>query len=186
MRIHVTGGPGAGKTHAAMRLADALGAPVFHLDYMAFDLEAGLPPAEAVRRLSAMLPDIYERDAWVSDGIYLGWATPLLEYADVVVWIDTPAPIALFRIVARHVKAEIKGDNRFPGWIRMLRLLYWSARYYLGLHRHLQADYGLPETNSHLRELLRPFEAKLVVCRGDREFDAFLRRCRDAAKGRAA
>jgi hypothetical protein len=122
----------------------------------------------------------------VSDGIYLGWATPLLEHADVVLWIDTPAPIALFRIVTRHVKAEISGANRFPGWIRMLRLLRWSTRYYLGLHRHVQGVYGLPETNSHLRALLRPFESKLVVCRGDRELDAFLRECGGELRGAIA
>jgi adenylate kinase family enzyme len=181
MRIHVTGGPGAGKTYAAKRLGAALGAPAFHLDEMALDLEATMPPRDAFLCLASKLPEIYEPDNWISDGAYMGWALPLYERADTVLWMDTPAHVALYRIPVRHLKAELAGTNRFPGWRRLVRFWRWSLRYYLDRNPHVVGFYGVPETRSHLLELLRPFEHKLVVCRRAADVELFLSRLQDPA-----
>ena len=42
-RIHITGGPGAGKSRLAARLSQRLGLPVHDLDSIALELQADMP-----------------------------------------------------------------------------------------------------------------------------------------------
>jgi hypothetical protein len=53
-----------------------------------------------------------------------------MEQADALVWLDPPWPAAIWRIVLRHVKAEMKRNNRYPGWRRLARFVRSSVRYY--------------------------------------------------------
>jgi hypothetical protein len=121
-RIHITGGPGSGKSTLAGQLSHALAAPVYDLDSMALEFEArGVrPPFEAV---ALELPAIVEGERWVTEGVYMTWAKPLFDHADMIVWMDVPGRVALFRIVARHLKAELARNNRFPGWRRLFSIL---------------------------------------------------------------
>ena len=61
------------------------------------------------------------REAWVSDGVYFGWAEPLLTGAEMIVCLDTPQYVAEYRILMRHIKAEASRNNSFPGWGRLYR-----------------------------------------------------------------
>jgi adenylate kinase family enzyme len=168
-RIHFTGGPGSGKTYAARRVALARGVPSFHLDEMALDLGAGMPSREAFEALPSLLPGLYSREEWVSDGSYMGWAAPMLDHADAIIWMDTPGRVALYRILVRHLKAELARANRFPGWRRLWHFWHWSRRYYQERNRPVLGFYGVPETRGHLRELLQPYAAKVTVCRSYRD-----------------
>jgi len=161
----VTGGPGSGKSTVARLLAAAFGTPVFHLDEMALDLESELPAREAFMELPKRLPWIAAQESWITEGSYMGWATPLFDAAELLIWLKVPGRVALYRILLRRLKADLARDNRFPGWRRLARFWRWSARYYLDRNPHTLGFYGVPETAEHAAELLRPYEHKLVACR---------------------
>jgi hypothetical protein len=97
--------------------------------------------------------------------------------------MDTTWPVAAYRIVLRHAKAELSRDNRFPGWLRMYRFCRYAVRYYRGRNRPGLNDYGVPRNNYHLYECLQDHESKLVVCRGNADIDALARRVQPGAGG---
>ena len=173
-RIHITGGPGSGKTWLATRLSAQLGVPCFDQDGTALSLLASLgipatvpaPPPAMEAGLIEAAREFAAGDAWVSDASSLTWASPLFERAEVVVWLDTPASVALRRVFMRHVRAELRRDNRFPGWRRMFRFWRWSRRFYRDRNPEGVNPFGTAMTRSTLASMLQAFADKLIVCRG--------------------
>ena len=177
-RVHLTGGPGSGKSTLARRIAPLIDAPVFHLDEMALDLEASFESLAPFEALAREVPVIRARPRWVSDGAYMGWAAPLFDAADLVVWMDVPWRVASYRILSRHVKAELGRSNRFPGWRNLWTFWRWSGHYYNDRNPHRLNAYGVPHNRSLAAELLQPYSAKLAVCRTNADVEALLSRLR--------
>ena len=85
-RIHITGGPGSGKTRLARRLAQSRHVTVHDLDGLLLAAGDRLDKLQAEGTASSLAASA----AWISDGVYVGWAEPFLERADVVLWLDVP------------------------------------------------------------------------------------------------
>ena len=109
-RVHVIGGGGSGKTTLARKLGSRTGLPVFELDTGA-ELDPDAP-------------------RWISEGIYLYDVEPVLDRADVIVWMDLPKRIAFRRIVTRHIKLTILRKNQHPGFKKMLYFAWGQREYY--------------------------------------------------------
>ena len=167
-RVHITGGPGSGKTTMGGRLSAMLGAPVNDLDGLVLATVARLPqPDDAARCLDLVAEEVSAlaaADVWVSEGGYLGWTQPFLERADLIVWMGVPWRVASRRILLRHVRAELARDNRFPGWGNLFQFWLWSARYYHNRNQPGLNDYGTPNTIATLGEALMQFEDGVVRC----------------------
>lgn len=170
-RIHITGGPGSGKTTAGRRIASGLSMP-FHeldpiLDQILIDSGEGIDRSRWEDRARAMAGE----DAWVSDGAYFDWAQPLLDRAELVLWLDLPWSVACYRILVRHLKAELARTNQYPGLRRLGTFWMWSYRYYHDTNPHSLNPWGVPRTRSRAVEELSRYEQKLVVCRSKRDVD---------------
>jgi adenylate kinase family enzyme len=182
-RIHFTGGPGSGKSWLAQRLARSMG-----VDYI--DLDGRML---TIKPLDVVIDQQHEYDAfiaardadleaatraasWVSDGSFVGVSKLAFERADLVVWMDAPARVALYRIVARHLKAELRRNNRFPGWQRLYLFWRWSARFYANRNPHGLNVWGTPATRAFTREVLAPYASKMMVVRSKRQVLELLRR----------
>ena len=170
-RVHVTGGPGSGKTTLTRRIAQILDAPLCDLDVLLIEVGDDIARLVADGRAA----DISRQEAWVSEGVYFGWTQPLLDRADLIVCLDTPWLVALCRIISRHVKAEVSRDNRFPGWRRFLRFLRWSYRYYHDGNPDTLDALGVPGTRSRRTRELERYREKLVMCRTQSDVDRLVR-----------
>ncbi len=172
-RIHITGGPGSGKTTLAQRAAARLQIPCYDLDEVGY--EGGAGPE---RPLAARLADVRQiaaQPGWVTEGIYLGWTTGLFEAAGQVVWLDLPWRLVGWRILARHIKAELRGDNRHSGWLKLYRFMRWVRSYYLGA---IALQDGAQEGNTAVNraateQALLAYRDKLVRCASLVEVEAY-------------
>jgi hypothetical protein len=179
-RIHITGGPGAGKTTLAIRLSRELGVSYHELDGMALGLVAEMPapldlPALMARRLP-LCQDLAGADAWISEGSNLDASLPFYERAELIVYLTCSWRVAAYRIVLRHIKAELARNNRFPGWRNLYRFWRWSGRYYANRNQHASNAWGTPETEAYCLERLREWQQKLVVCRSKAELGTLVSR----------
>lgn len=166
-RIHVTGGPGSGKTTAARRIARGLSVPFYELDQIL--IESGGDMARLRREDRAGI--VADQEVWVSEGAFFDWARPLLERAQLVVWLDLPWRVASYRILVRYLKAELAKENQYPGLRRLREFWMWSYRYYHDAHPHALNQQGVPLTRARAVEELRRYEQKLVVCQSKRDVD---------------
>lgn len=176
LRIHITGGPGAGKSRLAQRLSRRLDLEYHDLDAIALRLQADMPKPvdfdELMRRRLPLSEQLAAEEAWISDGSNLEASRPFHERAEAIIYLAVPWRVAAYRIPVRHVKRSLAGNNRFPGLLRLLEFWRWSGRYYANRNPHGVNGFGTPETIAFHEEALRAYRDKLVVCRTKAEVEA--------------
>jgi adenylate kinase family enzyme len=130
MRIAITGPSGSGKTSLALQLARTAGLRHVEIDALHHgpNWESCGPEVLRKRVLAAT-----EGDDWVADSTYHGMLGTLVsDRADVLVWLDLPIPLVMWRLLRRtHVRKrdriELWNGNVEPGWRVSLRYLIWPA-----------------------------------------------------------
>jgi adenylate kinase family enzyme/ribosomal protein S27AE len=182
-RIHIVGGPGSGKTTLAHEIGTRLGIEVYELDLIAFT-----GPDYIQRTLSERLADISliaNRPAWITEGLFILWTEPLLEYADIIVWLDNVTwGRSMWRTVHRFVSLALKEAKsrrgtekltRFNDYARHLRQLihvFSSSRVYYAAPPSSQTSQIESRTNTAQR--LAFYKDKVIHCYTDEAIKAFL------------
>ncbi len=126
-RIYITGGAGVGKTTLAKKLGAATGFPVHETDWLIWSrIESG--ERELADNHVELTSALAAEAEWIADGSFVGLAQPLWHEADLIIFLDIPLGTMLWRVFWRHVKAEIRRNNRHPGWINLFKFLTYIAR----------------------------------------------------------
>ncbi len=100
-RVSIIGSGGAGKSTLAARVADRLDLPLVHLDARYWQPGWVATPADAWRReVEALIAE----PAWVMDGNYGGTLDVRLAASDLVVFLDLPRLVCLWRVVRRAMR----------------------------------------------------------------------------------
>jgi adenylate kinase family enzyme len=130
MRIAITGPSGSGKTTLAAELAQTLGIRHVEIDALHHGPNWESCGAEV---LAERVRAATDGDGWVTDSTYHTMLGDLIvARADVLVWLDLPVPLVMWRLLRRtHVRArdgvELWNGNVEPGWRKSLRWLIWPA-----------------------------------------------------------
>jgi adenylate kinase family enzyme len=150
MRIHITGIPSAGKTTLAEALSERLGTPNYALDGLAFvDERWTLRPAG---ERAAMLDEILEEPSFITEGGFLGWTDDLLAAADLIIWLDPPLSV----LVWRHVRRFGLHPWRLPS------LLQFQVLSYLRSAGAGPAKDNANQTRSGIEAALKPWRSKVL------------------------
>ena len=149
MKVYVTCPSGAGKSTLARELGKRLGLPVYPLDPIAFtDTHWTIRPlpekVQAVR-------EILQQPGWVVDGGHVGWTEPLLDAADVIIWLAIPLATTL----ARRTRG-LKARQLFMETPQ----IWWQVRWYFRRYRTDQDIDRLPSASA-IRHFLKPRMAKV-------------------------
>ena len=106
-RVMIIGAPGAGKSTLARRLADKTDLPLYHTDHAFWS--PGWVQREAGAR-NAMLNAWQAEDYWIIEGGVGETMDHRLARADMVIWLDLPVVIRLWRALRRAWR--LRGQTR--------------------------------------------------------------------------
>jgi hypothetical protein len=93
--------------------------------------------------------------------MYHGWTDRLIFGADIAIWLDPPWPVAVWCVFYWHLRAELRRDNRFPGWRRLCWFEWRTRRWYTRAPDDVK---GKAETFEWARSKTEPY----VEALGDR------------------
>ena len=120
-KILIIGGPGCGKTTLSNKLSIDLNIPVYHLDSFQFD-EDWTPTEKKTR--DANILNIVSNEEWIIDGNYFSTLEKRIKEADLIIFLDFPIIIRLFRIILRYFKNIGKERIEIPNCIEKFDLKF--------------------------------------------------------------
>ena len=108
-RVMVVGGPGAGKSTFARRLGRITGLPVHHMDLIHW-LPGWVerPKPEKI----AMARTVEESERWIFEGGLRATYDTRAARADLIVFLDLPMPVRLWRAVVKRRLQYARGVRR--------------------------------------------------------------------------
>ena len=164
MKIAIFGHSGSGKSTLGAFLGELYGAPVLHLDVIAF--EEGWKRREMAES-RALAQQFMEQDSWIIEGNYRGmaWETRV-EEADQLIYMNFPRLTCLKRAWKRY--RTYRGRTResiAPGCPEKLDLefvlwILWQGR--------------TPRRLARFRKTVKQYQDKTVVLKNQRQLDAFM------------
>ena len=163
-RIAVIGCSGAGKSMLTRELAARTGIPAFHLDRLYW--QPDWKPNPDISSFRESVNGIVAGERWILDGGFFDSLGPArFERADVVVLLDLPARVCLYRAVKRWLtyRDETRPDLA-PGCPEKFDLEFYR---YILTYRSKQ----MPQAQALIA---RHFRGRLVRIRNTAEREAFM------------
>jgi hypothetical protein len=109
---------------------------------------------------------IAAQPGWITEGMFLRWTEELFLHAVAIVWLDLTFRVAAWRILLRHVKAELGRDNRHPGWSNLARIFRNVRRYYTPTAIGPGAPHDDAVVTRHATVMaVKPYRLKVLACR---------------------
>jgi len=160
-RIIIFGGGGSGKSTLANRIGEFTGYPVYHLDNLLLNSDWSIKNKNKWEEISGQF---LSKDVGVVDGNYSSSIPNRINWADLIIYIDIPTRVQLYRIIRRHIRNKFGLDKRhgFPEGSKILismKFILWT--YYWN--------------SNHKNKLLSMFEfatdKKVLIIKEQRKLD---------------
>lgn len=109
-KILILGGSGSGKSTLANRMGLYTGYPVYHMDSMIHY------PNWEKRDRNEWLPlcqEFLTKDVGIVDGNYTSILPPRIKWADLIIFIDTPTCVKIYRFFRRAIRSGLGLDKHY-------------------------------------------------------------------------
>lgn len=98
LKIAIIGSPGSGKSTFALKVHNILHIPLFHIDQYFWKPNWQRPDREEFRKIHN---EICDKPEWIVEGMAISHFDYRLERATIIIFIDVPLYICLYRIFKR-------------------------------------------------------------------------------------
>lgn len=157
-KIYIIGTGRSGKSFLAGQISKKTKIQHYDLDNLVF-IEVGKTERDAKSRDEA-INNILLSDSWIIEGVYTEeFIKTALDKADVIIWVDTPAPVKLSRFFRKAITMGRDGFKNFYG-----RAMLVAGLKYKNWDRSRQC----------YQKLLEPFKEKVFVLKSKKEINNFL------------
>lgn len=99
-RVMIMGCSGSGKSTLSVKLGEKLNLPVIHLDKHYWRPDWISTPDEDWHRIAQ---ELTMKDKWIIDGNYSGTMDIRVKRADVIIYLDMPRWLCLYRVIKRRI-----------------------------------------------------------------------------------
>ena len=126
MKILIVGIVASGKTTLARRLSKLLNIKHYEIDSVVHDDERNIKRSEAEQK--KLFNKINKNDSWIIEGTLRKHLFYLCDLADVIIYLDIPVSVRIFRILTRFIKQKLGIEKcSYPVNFEMLKLMYkWT------------------------------------------------------------
>lgn len=171
-KFFILGTPGSGKTTLAQKLSTELKIPHFNLDDYLYEKDKNPLEVLSYEKRIANATEIASNQGWVAEGNFLHWTGPLVEGADVVVWIRPPILLATWRIIKRDIVTRLKGTNKHKFWntVKVAKGSYIQH----GMHYDKLSPVDGEISPQIIAKTLEPFKDKVIEIRNKADLKQFL------------
>ncbi len=130
-RIHIIGSVGSGKTTLARHLSKSLQIPYYELDNVVWTRSKKRDIRNSPEVRDQKLSAIIEGDQWIIEGVHHTWVQESFENTDVIIFLDTPVQIRIYRIIKRFILQKIRLEKAHykPTFEIFLKMFKWN-RYF--------------------------------------------------------
>ncbi len=157
-KIYIIGGARSGKSFFSNKLSERAGIPHFDLDKIVFIKALAEERDEESRNKE--LEKILDHNDWIIEGVYTEkWILPALAMADIIIWLDTPPIIKLYRFLRQIVLNKSNRKN-----------FYGRGKLAMGL-KYKKWD----RSQQAYLNLLQPFRSKTVILKSKADINNFLK-----------
>ncbi|WP_068876435.1 MULTISPECIES: topology modulation protein [unclassified Phenylobacterium] len=164
-RVLIIGNSGAGKSTLAARLGQKLGLPVIHLDVLFW--KPGWVESED-DQFRARVAAALAAPAWVCDGNFPSSWDVRMPRADIIVWLDQPRWLCVFRAIRRVFQyREGERPDMAAGCRETIDLKFYHFIWTYDRKVRPKLEAALAQYGAH---------ARVAHLRSDREIEAFLER----------
>ncbi|QFT87548.1 topology modulation protein [Bacillus sp. THAF10] len=131
-RIHIIGSVGSGKTTLARKLSTQYNIPYFELDNVVWERHPNGDRRRSEEERDHYLETIVEEKSWIIEGAHsLQWVEKSFKQADVIIFLDPPNPVRLFRITKRYIKqlAGKEAAHYTPTFAIFKKMFKWNKAF---------------------------------------------------------
>ncbi len=140
-RVMIIGNAGSGKSTAARKIAAVFDLPVFHMDREVYWLPGWQERSKDDQLVQ--VKRIVAQETWVFEGSNSGTFHLREARADLLIWLDTPLLVRLWRVIRRNIlqQGQVR-DDMAPGCTERLDMLPGFLWFILSTWRNSQRKAG--------------------------------------------
>ncbi len=160
-KIYIIGPPGSGKTRFAFILSKKLSISKHNLDEVYWKRKYDLKRKEEERK--KILFEIIKEKNWIVEGVYGSWTEPAIQKSDIVIWIDIPFLLIVFRIILRFLR-KWKKDKK-EGWKSTFNLIKKVYEYKIKSEKSFYLSH---------KQLIEKSKSKVIIIKSNKEMNKVL------------
>ncbi|HEY5588516.1 MAG TPA: hypothetical protein VIK86_06125 [Candidatus Paceibacterota bacterium] len=109
-RIIILGGSGSGKSTLANRMGLYTGYPIYHMDKMLHNPDWS---RKDKNEWGNICNEFLSKDIGIVDGNYTSIMPNRLNWADLIIFIDTPTRVKIYRFIRRNIRGSLGLDEHY-------------------------------------------------------------------------